>query len=627
MANHASHAALDYPIKNARYTILIPYLDADGDPTDPTTPDTELSKDDGSAADAAEEVASPKNSVAMLTLTGAETDCSCLSLAGKAASGPKTTLATIYPAVLASVGTGTLSAGSAGGGTLGTLLAYDVTGCFIQTTGGTGGGGTGGANNQARKIVTYNTGTGAFTVTPNWETTPSTDTTYTVLLPKGVTLGMLKTLNPATAGRTLVVDSAGLADANMVKGGPTGSGVAVPAALITNLTTIYNTDYATVYDTTNKAFLSKLGNFAMGGSSLALTTGAISGTTLTLSGAVAFQSTFIVSGATTLTGAVTASNASNNITGIDVAKISGDATAADNAEAFFDGTGYAGTNNVIPTVTTLTGHTAQTGDGYAILSSGTHGNAALKTLIDTLGNFVDTEVADIQSRLPAALVSGRMDSSVGAMAANTLTASALATDAVTEIQSGLATASALTTVAGNVTDILADTSELQTDWADGGRLDLLVDAILADTDSLDTTKITTARAAVLTDWIDGGRLDLILDARASQSSVDTLATYVDTEVAAILTAVDTEVGAIVTAVVTTIPATLAGLFTATIAEPTYRTDGASGSLAQLIYEINQNLGDFSIASTTKTTRKVDGSTTAFTATLNSATTPTAITRS
>lgn len=58
-----------------------------------------------------------------------------------------------------------------------------------------------------------------------------------------------------------------------------------------------------------------------------------------------------------------------------------------------------------------------------------------------------------------------------------------------------------------------------------------LDAILADTDSLDTTKITTARAnkideitaarmGVLTDWIDGGRLDLILDARASQNSLD-----------------------------------------------------------------------------------------------------------
>jgi hypothetical protein len=39
----------------------------------------------------------------------------------------------------------------------------------------------------------------------------------------------------------------------------------------------------------------------------------------------------------------------------NVVSISGDATAADNAEAFFDGTGYAGTNNVIPTVTTVNG--------------------------------------------------------------------------------------------------------------------------------------------------------------------------------------------------------------------------------------------------------------------------------
>jgi hypothetical protein len=39
---------------------------------------------------------------------------------------------------------------------------------------------------------------------------------------------------------------------------------------------------------------------------------------------------------------------------VDTVALSGDATAADNAEAFFDGAGYAGTNNVIPTVTTLT---------------------------------------------------------------------------------------------------------------------------------------------------------------------------------------------------------------------------------------------------------------------------------
>jgi hypothetical protein len=53
----------------------------------------------------------------------------------------------------------------------------------------------------------------------------------------------------------------------------------------------------------------------------------------------------------------------------DVVSISGDPDAADNAEAFFDGTGYAGTNNVIPTVTTLTGHTAQTGDSFAAIAT------------------------------------------------------------------------------------------------------------------------------------------------------------------------------------------------------------------------------------------------------------------
>jgi hypothetical protein len=38
---------------------------------------------------------------------------------------------------------------------------------------------------------------------------------------------------------------------------------------------------------------------------------------------------------------------------------------------------------------------AQTGDSYAIVNSGTHGNAALKTLIDAIDDFVDTEMAAV----------------------------------------------------------------------------------------------------------------------------------------------------------------------------------------------------------------------------------------
>jgi len=126
--------------------------------------------------------------------------------------------------------------------------------------------------------------------------------------------------------------------------------------------------------------------------------------------------------------------------------------------------------------------------------------------------------------------------------------------------------------------ILADTNELQTDWVNGGRLDLLIDAIKAKTDNLPAdpadasdiaalisgieTKIDTIDdfldtevAAILadtnelqTDWANGGRLDLLIDAikaktdnlptdPADQSALEALLTaiddYLDTEIAAI----------------------------------------------------------------------------------------------
>lgn len=194
MANHASHAALPYPIKNARFTVLVPYVATTGIPTDPVTPDTEVSQDGGAFANCTEEVTTiaGSNGFGYITLTGAETNCSLLAIAAKVASGPNNSLGSVHPRVLAAVGSAlALSAGSASGGTLDTPLDYDLTGCFVRTVGGTGGGGTGGANNQARKIASYNTTTGAFTVAPDFETAIDATTTVDVLLPEGVTLGML----------------------------------------------------------------------------------------------------------------------------------------------------------------------------------------------------------------------------------------------------------------------------------------------------------------------------------------------------------------------------------------------------------------------------------------------------
>jgi hypothetical protein len=58
----------------------------------------------------------------------------------------------------------------------------------------------------------------------------------------------------------------------------------------------------------------------------------------------------------------------------------------------------------------------------------------------------------------------------------------------------------------------------------------------------------------------------------------------------------------------------------------YATDGAAATLPQLLYMIYALLGEKSITSTTLTAKKLDGSTTAGTFTLNSATAPTSITR-
>jgi hypothetical protein len=58
----------------------------------------------------------------------------------------------------------------------------------------------------------------------------------------------------------------------------------------------------------------------------------------------------------------------------------------------------------------------------------------------------------------------------------------------------------------------------------------------------------------------------------------------------------------------------------------YAADGSAGTPAQLLYLIQQAINEFAISSTTKTIKKLDGSTTAATGTLDDATNPTSITR-
>jgi hypothetical protein len=232
---------------------------------------------------------------------------------------------------------------------------------------------------------------------------------------------------------------------------------------------------------------------------------------------------------------------------VNVTQISGDSVAADNAEAFFDGTGYAGTGNVIPTVTTLTNLPTIPANWLTAAGLAADAVTEIQSGLATATNVSDAQTAIItqvdanETKIDA--VKAKTDN----LPSDPADQSAVEA-AITAATSPLATAANLATVAGyldtEIADILADTNELQAAWADGGRLDLILDARASQTsvDDLPTnaelaTALGTADDAVLaaiatvqadTDNIqtrlpaalESGRIAAALDSAATAALVD-----------------------------------------------------------------------------------------------------------
>jgi hypothetical protein len=189
----------------------------------------------------------------------------------------------------------------------------------------------------------------------------------------------------------------------------------------------------------------------------------------------------------------------------------------------------------------------QTGDNFARIGAPVGASiSADVAAVKTQTAAIETDTQDIQSRLPAALVSGRIDASVGAMAANVMTAAAAAADLTTELQSGLATQASVDAI-----DDLVDTEV--------AAIKTVVDAVKAVTDALPdagalTSLATQASVNTIDDFLDTeiaaikAKTDNLPSDPADASDIATATTaiagYIDTEVAAILAAVDTEVAAI-----------------------------------------------------------------------------------
>jgi hypothetical protein len=157
----------------------------------------------------------------------------------------------------------------------------------------------------------------------------------------------------------------------------------------------------------------------------------------------------------------------------------------------------------------------------------------------------------------------------------------------------------------SITNIEADTNELQTNqgaWATA-------------------TGFSTHSAADVLTALGTGTWATSL---ATQVSVDDLPTNAE-----LATALGTADDAVLAAIAALQDLSSSEAFTAVLTTQlteSYAADGAAPTLAQAIFLIQQALTEFAISGTTTTIKKLDGSTTAATLTLDDGTTPTSVTR-
>jgi hypothetical protein len=158
----------------------------------------------------------------------------------------------------------------------------------------------------------------------------------------------------------------------------------------------------------------------------------------------------------------------------------------------------------------------------------------LPATLDTIDNFLDTEIAAILADTNEL----QTDWANGGRLDLLLDGAASAGDPWTTALPGAYSAGTAGYIIGtDLASVLADTNELQTDWANGGRLDLLLDGAASAGDPW-TTALPGAYGSGTAGKIIGDNINATISSRASQTSVDTVDDLLDTEVAAIKTVVD-----------------------------------------------------------------------------------------
>jgi hypothetical protein len=218
---------------------------------------------------------------------------------------------------------------------------------------------------------------------------------------------------------------------------------------------------------------------------------------------------------------------------------------------------------------------------------------ASQTSVDTMAAYIDTEVAAIKAKTDQLTftTANRVDCQVYGMQAGTITATVIATDAID--------ADALATDAVNeLVDQVWD--EVLADHLTAGSMGAALNAAGSAGDPW-TTSLPGSYVAGQAGYIVGNSLD----AADVRSALGMASADLDTQLDALPTAAE--------------------IWTATLTQA-YAADGAEFTPAQALYMIWSALSEFAISGATITCKRLNGTTTSMTFTLDDATTPTSRTR-
>lgn len=511
----ASTDARPIPQKNVAYRVTFPILDADGDlVTGATGLDSEVSKDGGTFADCTNEATEIATSSGMyfLDLTSTEMNADTVAIIVKtSSSGAKTTPIVLYPeeagdvrvnvtqinsvtavapgatggpAILVSHG-GTAQAGAAGSITLaaGASATDDLyKGQTVSIVSGTGAG-------QARVISGYVGSTKVASVSRNWATNPDNTSVYQV-----------KCLASPSMNAALEVVSASVT--GNVGGNVAGSVGSVASGGITAASLAADAITA-----------AKIADGAIDAATFAA--GAINAAAIATDAITAAKIAADAIGASELAADAVTEIQSGLATAASIAALNNLSAAQVNAEV---DTALADVrlDELLAADSDIDGAAPPTvGSVFHELMTKTSGSFTYDQTTDSLeaikdsggGGLTAQQVADAVWDEP---IAGHVDSGSTGEA---LSAAGGAGDPwITALPGAYSSGQAGFIVGTNLNATVSSRASQASIDAVDDFLDTEVAAILADTNELQT------------DWANGGRLDNILDARASQTSVDDLPT-------------------------------------------------------------------------------------------------------